>query len=162
MDIAMFWAEGLPMDGAMEVAGAIWGLRDTVDRETAVNPDCAKDTCTPPTDPTTAGPGWATATCCVGGANDWGGACWGAWGGGGGRGGPVGRATTDPSDVIGRGWDSWAAVRGCTLVATGMVDAKLTAGTVTAVTLPPALLRRNVVTCELKRTHCFTMDKTMV
>lgn len=93
----MFWADGLPMDGAIEVAGAIWGFRDTVDSDTAVSPDWARDTWTPPTDPTTAGPGCATATCCVGGA------CWGACGGGGGRGGPVGRATTDPSDVMGIG-----------------------------------------------------------
>ena len=37
-------------------------------------------------------------------------------------------------------------MRGCTLVATGIVEARLTAGTVTAVTLPLALLSRSVVT----------------
>ena len=69
------------MVGVMEVEGAICGFKETVDT-------WGRDTCTPPIDPTTAGPGGATPTGCVGGARDCGGACWGAWGGGGGRGGP--------------------------------------------------------------------------
>lgn len=48
---------------------------------------------------------------------------------------------------MGMGWERRAAGKGWTLVATGMVDARLTVGTVTAVMLPPALLRRSVVTC---------------
>ena len=57
--------------------------------------------------------------------------------------------------MIGIGWERRAADRCCTLVAadrcctlvaTGMVEARLTVGTVTAVMLPPALLRRKVVT----------------
>ena len=59
------------MDGAIDVAGAICGLRVTVESETAVRAVAwGKDTCTPPTDPTTAGPGGATATCCDGGAKE--------------------------------------------------------------------------------------------
>ena len=127
------------IEGAIDVALAIDWFRFTVDKETAVKVGaCDRDT-TPPTDPTTAECGGATATCCVGGA---------AWPLGGGLGGAKdgGRVTTDPSDVMERAWETCAAVSGWTLVATGIVVAILTAGTVTVVTLVPALLNPMLVT----------------
>ena len=138
---------GGAIDGAIDVAEAIEGFRLTVERDTAVRVGAWDKDTTPPTDPTTAECGGATATCCAGGARDCGAAC---CLGGAKEGGKVTTELTDPSDVIERGWETWAAVRGWTLVATGIVVAMLTVGTVTVATLVPILLTPRLVTCNKK------------